>query len=177
MGTYIPQRPRRKRSLRDMLLEAEEDHYLDCPNADFLTRSAAFVLDAMFLFLAVTAISRIFHALARPSADDPQSAIMLLIYAVQTAFQALTFYLLEIESLVLFGGTPGKLLTGLRVIDVHSGGKLTFVQAVLREVIGKWVLGSLTLGVGAILPLFRSDHLALHDLVSRSAVKKVHTES
>jgi uncharacterized RDD family membrane protein YckC len=177
MGTYIPQRPKRKRSLRDMLVEAEEDHYLDCPNADFPTRAAAFVLDAMFLFLAITAIERIFHALARPTAEDAHNAMMILVFSIQSALQILIFYLLEIESLVLFGGTPGKLLTGLRVIDLHSGGKLTFVQALMREVVGKWILGPLTIGIGPILPLIRNDHLALHDLISRSAVKKVHTES
>ena len=45
MGTYIPAGPTRKRSVSDTLVEAEEEHFLDCPNADFFIRLAAALLD------------------------------------------------------------------------------------------------------------------------------------
>ena len=34
MGTYLPQTSKRKRSVSQALREAEEEHLLDCPNAD-----------------------------------------------------------------------------------------------------------------------------------------------
>jgi uncharacterized RDD family membrane protein YckC len=176
MGNYVPQNPRRKRSVREALLEAEEDHYLDCPNADALIRLAAFVVDSMFLFLVVTSISRIFRAIAYPTAGlaEVSFQIRVLLYSSETALQALAFYLMEVETLVRFGGTPGKMLTGLRVIDATTGAKLTFVQAILREVLLKWALGLATFGLSLVYTLARKDHRALHDVATRSTVKKVH---
>ena len=45
MGSYVPSGPRRRRSVNEALLEAEEDHFLDCPTADILLRAAAILLD------------------------------------------------------------------------------------------------------------------------------------
>lgn len=66
------------------------------------------------------------------------------------------------------GGTPGKLALGLRIIDTATGGAPSFGRALARESIAKF-LSSATI-VGGLLPFFRSDSKALHDIFSRTQV-------
>ena len=65
------------------------------------------------------------------------------------------------------GRTVGKWLWGLRV--THQGGDLSLPRAFGRS-LGYLVSGQLTLCVGFLLPLFRRDGLALHDLLLRTEV-------
>lgn len=178
MGNYIPQKQRKKKTIREALLEAEEDHYLDCPDAGALIRLAAFVIDAIFIFLALTTTTKIFRALAYPTADLADSSIQTkwLLYSAEVAFQVLCFYLMEIETLVLFGATPGKVLFGLRVINLHTGSRLSLAQAILRELVLKWCLAIASLGVSLLYPITRKDRRALYDVVTGSTVKTIHHE-
>jgi uncharacterized RDD family membrane protein YckC len=181
MGQYVPTKTGKRRSISEALQEAEHDHYLDCPNADFLIRVAAFLLDAIFLFLLVTGMNRILTIiLASPIgigtglvSDDTR----VLVTSLQAGLQCTLFYFYGIWPVFRFGGSAGKLILGLRIVDRDTGQKLTYVQLLLREVLGKLFLGPVTLGVAFLMPLWREDSLALHDLLSRSAVKKVRNES
>ena len=40
--------------------------------------------------------------------------------------------------------SPAKKMLGLRIVDVNTGGPATMTQMVMREIIGKWVVGSVT---------------------------------
>lgn len=66
------------------------------------------------------------------------------------------------------GGTPGKLALGLRVIDTASGEAPSFGRALARESVAKFV-SSATI-VGGLLPFFRADSKALHDVFARTQV-------
>lgn len=88
------------------------------------------------------------------------------------------FYLLSIVIFILFivkkGGTPGKLALGLRIQDIHSKANPKWLNALLRETIGK-IISSIML-LGFLFPLFRKDKRALHDLMAQTqVVKKVTT--
>lgn len=88
------------------------------------------------------------------------------------------FYLVSIVIFVIFivkkGGTPGKLALGLRIQDVNRKANTTWVNAIIRETIGK-MLSSIML-IGFMLPLFRKDKRAMHDLIAKTqVVKKVTT--
>jgi uncharacterized RDD family membrane protein YckC len=180
MGQYFPTKSGKRRSIADTLQEAENDHYLDCPNADFFIRTAAYLLDAIFLFLLVTGMNRILTIILTSPiglgslhvTDDTR----VVVTSIHVALQCTLFYFYSIWSVVRFGGSAGKLILGLRIIDRDTGQKLDYLQLFAREVLGKFILGPITIGVGFLMPLWREDSLALHDLLSGSAVKKVRNE-
>lgn len=66
------------------------------------------------------------------------------------------------------GGTPGKLALGLRVIDAKTQGHPSFGRALFRETLAKFV-SSATI-IGTVLPFFRRDSKALHDLIAGTHV-------
>ena len=180
MGTYIPAGPPRKRSISDTLVEAEEEHFLDCPNADFLVRAAALVLDAILFFLIYSALGRLQHLFGAYLAPDfpgapLTDAEMALNYATWL-LRALAFYAFFIWTVSAFGATPGKLLLGLRIVDVSTGRKLSMTRVLLRES-GKVGLAVVTVGGGFLTVAFRKDSRALHDLLLRSVVKRIHGET
>ena len=40
--------------------------------------------------------------------------------------------------------SPAKKMMGLAIVDVNTGAPATMTQMILREIVGKWVLGSVT---------------------------------
>ena len=62
-----------------------------------------------------------------------------------------------------FAQTPGKKAYGLKVLDAKSGKNVSFFQALLRFVA---FLFSATILLGILLPLYRKDKKALHDLLA-----------
>jgi uncharacterized RDD family membrane protein YckC len=64
--------------------------------------------------------------------------------------------------------TPGKMIFGIQVIK-DSGAKLEFLEAGLRDSVGKFV-SSVILGIGYLMAFFRSDRRALHDLMFKTRV-------
>jgi len=174
MGHYVRKKQGRQRSLSEALSEAEDEHYLDCPDADLITRSAALLLDAMLLFLVVTAMDRVSRAMGILFVQRSSSEQMeLTLRVVSLAVKIMVYYVIDIWAVFRWGGSFAKILLGLRVIDRETGGRLTFSQTLVREVFGKILLGVGTLGIGWAVAAFRADRLALQDLVSRSVVKKV----
>lgn len=87
--------------------------------------------------------------------------IPLLINLVAEFFYAGYFYSAH-------SATPGKMIFNLQVVK-DSGAKLDFVEAGLRDCIGKFV-SSLILGIGYLMAFFRSDRHALHDLMFKTKV-------
>jgi len=68
-----------------------------------------------------------------------------------------------IYSLFLYktGQTPGKKAYDIKVVD-KNGEKISFIKAYLRYIL---FLFSAAIVVGVLIPLFRKDKKALHDLV------------
>ncbi len=167
MGIYV-RRKGFRRSITDALNEAEEDHYLDCPNAEPLSRGAATFLDILFLIVLFYGINLIINA----------AAITLRISQVNySILNAIKFALVStcvyvyIWSVRALGGSPAKILMGLRIINVHSGRRLSYARAIIRELIAKPL--SILCIIGILLPLIRKDGHALHDLMVGSVVKRV----
>jgi len=173
---------RRKRSVATALMEAEEDHLLDCPNADFFIRFGAFLLDLILMTLILTGLEKLCSAAANIALTISQEAwIPRLSHthvttAVRFGFQLLRIWLIYLYFLwttMSYGGTPAKLLMGLRVIDIHNGKNLGLFRLLVREIAMKMV-GLLLFGLGFLMVFFRKDRRALHDLVCHSVVKRVH---
>lgn len=67
------------------------------------------------------------------------------------------------------GATPGKLLFKMKVVKVPGGQTLSYADAGNRDIAGKF-LSFITLGIGFLLPFFRKDRRALHDLTAKTQV-------
>ena len=63
------------------------------------------------------------------------------------------------------GQTPGKKAYGIKIVNYNTLEKLSFVSAFIRFIA---FLFSATIIVGLLLPFFRKDNKALHDLICSS---------
>ena len=75
------------------------------------------------------------------------------------------------------GQTTGKSMVGIKVIPVEpvvdgEEVRLGFGRAFAREIVGKNVLGSLTLGIGLLAPLFTKYRQGLQDKLTETVVVK-----
>lgn len=180
MGRYVRGRRGTRPSVADALQQAEEDHFRDCPDAGFLIRAAACLLDLIFLFLALSTVNRLGIAAAALGYAGMESApadgrLPALYSAFLVAVDATLAYFYTVWTVLRFGASPAKLLLNLQVIDSRTGGRLGIHQALLREWVGK-LLSLAAIGAGFFLPLFRKDKRTLHDLLSHSAVKNIDEE-
>lgn len=177
MGQYIPGpwKNTARRSIADVLNEAEEQHFLDCPNADYLQRAAAFILDSIFLFLLCSATQKLATViLEMMQSHDAQvsNSTIALILSIKTALQVFFWYSSQIWWVTRFGASPAKLILGLRIIDSRTGANLSLPKVFFREVILKAGLFVATAGLVCLRPSLRADHMTFHDVAARSVVKK-----
>lgn len=79
-------------------------------------------------------------------------------------------------AIILFqqGTSPAKKMLGLYVVDSRTGELASFGQMALREVIGKFVLGTISSGltslVGAIMIAVSPSRAGLWDMIARTTV-------
>lgn len=188
MGNYIPIQSKPKASVIETLQEAEENHFLDCPNAELRLRFAATLLDCLLSTLAISGIQHLCTALQAhlghipiPESAEHASVSEFLIMLNANAYLISSYafiglkvafaYFYFVWSLAFVGGSPGKLLLGLRVINIKRGTPPNFASALLREVTK--IFGVAVIA-GAVPVLMRPDRRAAHDLLCRTVVKRIH---
>ena len=70
--------------------------------------------------------------------------------------------------------SPAKKMIGLRIVDLNTGAPATMQQMLLRELVGKIVLGSVTSGVthvvSAVLVLVTPSRQGVWDYLSKTTV-------
>ncbi len=186
MGTYVPRGPTRPKTISEALLEAEDDHFLDCPNADFWIRTGAFLLDAILFWLLWSGIHHTFTSMGPNFLANLQKLSLVsqflpkqellkteqLLPFFEHVAHGLLFFLYFCATLSAFGGSPGKLLLGLRVVDAKTGSRIGFGRAIVRELIGK-PLSTLPFALGWGMAFIRDDARALHDLTAQTVVKRI----
>jgi uncharacterized RDD family membrane protein YckC len=179
MGSYVPTNRRRKPTVSEALQEAEQLHYLECPPADPLPRLAALVLDVILCILWWKSFEQLFDALGVWLATAYRNfETSRALFATPAAFLAYLsafvkvsgIYTYLVWTLARFGGTPGQLLLGMRVIDHGTGRHLSTIRAFLRQTVAS-ALAAATFGWA--MALFRRDGRGLHDLITGSAVKRI----
>ncbi|MCB0404536.1 MAG: RDD family protein [Bdellovibrionales bacterium] len=171
MGKYIPFQKGPPRSVQDALDEAEEDHFVDCPEAPYLLRAAAAILDGIFLTIGLTSFNRLTMALFVYFGNSDGS-VPVLFSSFVIASDVTLVYVYSLWTVHRFGGSPAKLVFNLRVVDKETGKRLELYRIFLRETLGK-ALSLAILGLGFLMPLIRHDQRALHDLICSSSVKKI----
>ncbi len=80
-------------------------------------------------------------------------------------------WLYYVSLTVIYGGTIGKLILGLRVVDQNYQ-KISWGRAILREIIGKFISG-LVFSLGYLWVIFDSKKQAWHDKIAGTYVVKV----
>jgi uncharacterized RDD family membrane protein YckC len=154
----------KKNKIQNTLIEEENQFHLSCPNADFASRLSAFILDAIFLFLAFSFLQYVPFLL---KLQNPWYGLV---------FNWAFFLFGYLWPLVQFGGTPAKLILGLRVIDSKTGETLKPFRALIRELGLKWIFNFFTFGIGILLSIVRKDSGTLHDVLTQSTVKRIYFE-
>lgn len=96
-------------------------------------------------------------------------ANIIILFLLMGAFNLFTTIILWATN----GFTPGKYFLGMRVVKV-GGGKVTFLDALLRELVMKCIANSFLSGflnVGSFIwGCVTEDHKTVHDLVARTRV-------
>lgn len=135
--------------------------------AGFGTRWAAYVIDCLLVgilscFVTVpAAVSALFSSQSvwnRQVLFD-LTVCAIVVYAIRAVYFVIFTY--------AFGKTPGKMLLRIQVESV-DGKKLTFVNVLFRETVGRFLSGILY--IGYLLALAGKEHYALHDMLCDTRV-------
>jgi uncharacterized RDD family membrane protein YckC len=133
-------------------------------------RYVASLVDTLLAYVAVVSAT----AVAMLVVDRTHSLPLALSAYVVLAGTALIGYpLLTMTRPGRAGQTVGKQLLGIRVVD-RAGGRVTLAALLVREVVGKVLLGTLTFGVfglfSALCVLIDGERRALHDRMAGTLV-------
>lgn len=140
--------------------------------AGFWIRFLAYVIDSIVVTIVNYAIL-IPMALMMPQLGILETGQNLTALLVNYGISAGVFLAYAIYFYTQKGGTLGKLAFNMRVVDQQTGTKMTWIQVILREFIGKF-LSAIVLMIGFIIAGVRSDKRALHDLmVGTQVLRKV----
>jgi uncharacterized RDD family membrane protein YckC len=135
--------------------------------AGFWRRFVATMVDGAVISITLFPLSLMFTVLGGLDAQDPRYWIATLGKGVVNMGLSFFYFGWFYKNK---GATPGKLLMGLRVVDLETGMNLSYGRTFLRDIVGKTIIGYLTLSIGFILAGFRSDKRALHDLLASTQV-------
>lgn len=124
----------------------------------FAPRIKAFIVD---LFMIYTPILYLITYVILGGKEEFQASQLAPLSGV------VLYGIITVAFWVKTGQTPGKKAYNLKVVDEKTHKLLSFKQATWRFVV---FLISATTVVGILLPLFRDDKRALHDLLSNSCV-------
>jgi len=168
--------------LAHSLNDSEREHFLDCPQAELPQRLASTLLDFILFSLAVTALRHLFEmgegiihfTFAWAGIERLQMLLQLTQYAANVC-KVLVAYFFFIWSGFKLGGTPGKLLLGLRLIDA-SGNSPRPLTVLLREVVGKPLAALWMLGPYWVLRKLKKRKTMLHDQIFKTSVRRVRGE-
>ena len=157
---------------------AEADYtvgLIDASPAGFGMRLAAGLLDLVLFaagslvplapYLATRVVAR--YLLDGPAVQQGTRTATALVAGSLLLWLLYAFYYV-VHGWARRGGTPGLRLLGLRLADTRHQVPIGWARTLLRLV--GMLLSTLTLGVGFLLPAFREDRRALHDLVAGTEV-------
>jgi uncharacterized RDD family membrane protein YckC len=176
-------------SIVEELEKAEEEHLKSCPEADFPMRLASIIVDGILAYLAFTGIHSLSNTLGlllghlgntswghyfKPEITSflvKQSTHIATLFEI--SFKVLFAYLYFVISTSFSGGTPGKLLLGLRVVNTDNGKRIGPGKVLLRLLIAV-TLNTFSFGLTYLFLLFSKSQRTLHDEITHTSVKKVH---
>ncbi len=132
--------------------------------AGFWIRGGAMFLDGLTIKIFFLPLEILNQFLVR--LNDAKIAMVISMGITYVLYFAITAWFVSKK-----GGLPGKMLLGLKIVDVETGLFLSPGKAILRESLGK-LLSAITLTIGYIMAGVRMDKRALHDFVASSRVMR-----
>lgn len=128
-------------------------------------RFVAWLVDTfLYIFLLLSTLIAVFSASALPSLLTAFLHHLILIWLVTPVIYP--FFTSFTTS--IFGGTPGKIITGLSVVN-SQGQRLSFWRAFFRNDIG-YLISGLFLNLGFVWILFDRQRRGWHDQIAGSFV-------
>lgn len=138
-----------------------ENHIYAGLYAGFWTRFWAYLLDLIVIgSINRMIINPVFRVLDVPLVEDG-------IFSAMTVATAIVFYLYFVLMTKFFGQTLGKMVFGLKVVELDGKG-LTWGTVIFREWIGRFI--SATIMVLYIVVAFTKKKQGLHDLFADTTV-------
>lgn len=144
--------------------------------AGFWVRLAALLFDMMFLGSLLAMVTTPWAAELKDAQEaalteirsaSPNLAVVNHFLAIALPIDLISWLVYFVGFNAGFGGTPGKLVLGLRVLRAN-GDRLTFGRALLR--LCSALLTVCSFGIGFILVAFTPEKRALHDLLADTRV-------
>ena len=129
--------------------------------AGFWIRFAAYLLDAVFIYIAFFVLGLIFGVSAFASGDD-ETAAGLLVVLYFVIILGVLFYKAIMEASPK-QGTLGKMIVGIKVTDVN-GNRISFGRSIGRYF--SMILSGLILYVGFMMAGWTAKKQALHDMIA-----------
>lgn len=80
--------------------------------------------------------------------------------------EILSIYLYFVTLWCKFGTTPAKFIFNIKIIDYENGGKISFINSIIR------LTGYIFYPISFFVSYFRKDKRGIHDLISGSIVVK-----
>ena len=126
--------------------------------AKYTSRIKAFIIDMFMIYAPILYISAYVIMDGKDNFQASQLAPLL-----STTIYGIIYALL----LSKFGQTPGKKAYEMKVVDSKNGNHIGFFRALIRFI--AFLFTSATV-LGLLLPLYRKDKKALHDILVNSLV-------
>ena len=138
---------------------------MNYPYASFGIRCMAQFLNLMLIIAVLSPVVYLLNVWFQPSIHQP------LAYAMFSMLRSLLVFISAVASMAWFntrfGGSPGKCLLGLKVVNEKSGEYLNMAQAVTRVVLALISMASV---VGVLFMLFDKRKRTLHDRLMATVV-------
>lgn len=137
--------------------------------AGFWVRLAAYMIDSVIVFAALLIVRLVFVGIESLIADTPLGGNILFHYTFKDiilyGFQILYFVLCTYFT----GTTIGKRALSLRVVNANEGERLTILNVLYRETVGRFLSG-IVLCVGYIMIGIDKEKRGLHDILCDTRV-------
>ncbi|MFL5812494.1 MAG: RDD family protein [Bdellovibrionia bacterium] len=133
--------------------------------AGFFLRVVASLLDLSIVVLATWVLAMLLIHTHDPEAE--QDAVVTIFLVVSAAY--------SVGFNCWKGGTPGKLLFGMRVVRMRDGARLTWHQALARW--ASYLLSASLFGAGFLMAAFHPLKRTIHDLLGGSRVIRLTSKS
>jgi uncharacterized RDD family membrane protein YckC len=95
-----------------------------------------------------------------PNPSDEQDQLMMLFMGISAIY--------SIGFTLKWGGTLGKLLLKMRVVQMHDGERIAWYQALVRWM--SYVLSASIFGAGFLMAAFHPYKRTIHDLMASTRV-------
>lgn len=129
----------------------------------FGARLVAALLDGILISIAAVLITMPLNALSGGSSEVPNTSFQFV--------PTLLTWIYMVYFTAAKGATLGKKAMNLRVQNMTTGANLTYVEAFLREVVGKFLSGIVLL-LGYFWMLWDPNKQTWHDKLAKSVVVK-----